>query len=107
MIVIGATTPEDRCRLERSGYALASLEDIEALIEEFVDEDQRAVCLWVDCNLIDLIPLDDDEEEEEEDCLFQLSSMCAGCRYEGLDGCSIAEEHQQECPIMQLVAEEL
>ena len=63
-IVIGIVSQEDRTHIVRAGYTLADHTAVLPLLkdmEPFGATEEEAVAVWVDCDVTDLLVLDDSE----------------------------------------------
>ena len=64
-IVIGIVSQEDRTHIVRAGYTLADHAAVLPLLkdmEPFDATEEEAVAVWVDCDVTDLLVLDDSEQ---------------------------------------------
>ena len=63
-IVVGIVSQEDRVQIVRAGYTLAGHPAVLSLLKDmqpFGAIEEEAVAVWVDCDVTDLLVLDDSE----------------------------------------------
>jgi hypothetical protein len=61
-IVIGAVNVREHERIREAGYALASFDEVRDLLLGYAGENgDHAMAVWVDCDVTDLLALDDSE----------------------------------------------
>jgi len=59
-IVIGAVSVQEHQRVREAGYALASFDEVRDLLLSYAGENgDHAMAVWVDCDVIDLLVLDE------------------------------------------------
>ena len=66
-IVIGAVSVQEHQRIREAGYALASFNEVRDLLLRYAGENgDHAMAVWVDCDVTDLLVLDETSSSSVE-----------------------------------------